>query len=177
LKSVQAFSSAVILDTNQLFHSNSVQLTFIEPYPDRLYSLLKENDTNEAKVLVQEIQKTDVAQFDVLEANDILLIDSTHVSKTGSDVNFLLFQVLPRLKSGVLVHIHDVFHPFEYPKSFVYAGRNWNEDYLLRAFLMYNEAFKIKMFVDFLHVHHKDAFSNMPLCYKNTGGSLWIQKL
>jgi predicted O-methyltransferase YrrM len=170
------FSSAVILDTNQLFLDNNVAVTFIEPYPERLYSLLEEADKNSAKVFVQDLQKVDITYFDTLEANDVLLIDSTHISKTGSDVNYILFQILPRLKKGVLIHFHDIFYPFEYPKDWVYMGRNWNEDYIIRAFLMYNNAFKIKLFADYLHTHQNDVFSEMPLCYKNTGGCLWIQK-
>src|SRR5690606_22964232 len=114
--------------------------------------------------------------FDRLEADDILFIDSTHVAKTGSDVNYILFEILPRLKSGVLIHFHDVFYPFEYPRDWVFAGRNWNEDYLLRAFLMYNPAFEIILFSHYLHKHHPDAFAAIPLCYNNRGGNLWIVK-
>ena len=114
--------------------------------------------------------------FDELAENDILFIDSTHVSKTGSDVNYILFEILPRLKPGVFIHFHDVFYPFEYPREWVFGGFNWNENYLLHAFLMYNETFEIKIFADYLHVHHKEIFKEMPLCYKNTGGNLWLQK-
>jgi len=170
------FSSAVMLDTKQYF-VNDLELTFIEPYPDRLFSLLTEEDKMKSKVIVQYLQKVDASNFDQLGKNDILFIDSTHVSKTGSDVNYILFEILPRIKSGVLIHFHDVFYPFEYPKEWVSEGRNWNEDYLLRAFLLYNKSFEIKVFVDFLHRHFKDIFSEMPLFYKNTGGSLWLQKL
>ena len=62
------------------------------------------------------IQQVPVATFEALEAGDILFIDSTHVLRTGSDVCFELFEVLPRLASGVLVHFHDMFWPFEYPR-------------------------------------------------------------
>lgn len=170
------FSTAVILDTKQLF-LNNLELTCIEPYPERLFSLMSEEDRKKCKVFIEKLQNIDLVQFEKLEKDDILFIDSSHISKTGSDVNFVLFDILPRLQSGVLIHFHDIFYPFEYPKSWVLGGRNWNEDYLLRAFLLYNTSFKVKLFVDFLHMHYKNAFSEMPLCYKDAGGSLWIQKI
>ncbi len=171
------FTSAVMLDTkNIFFQGHGLELTFIEPYPVRLYSLITENDKINSRIIENAIQSLNVSFFEQLEENDILFIDSTHVSKTGSDVNYVLFEILPRLKSGVFIHFHDVFYPFEYPKEWVYGGFNWNENYLLRAYLMYNEIFEIKLFSDYLHVHHKEVFKEMPLCYLNTGGNLWLQK-
>ncbi|MGV8877552.1 MAG: class I SAM-dependent methyltransferase [Sphingobacteriaceae bacterium] len=170
------FSSAVMLDTNEFFFDNQINLTFIEPYPDRLNSLLKEKDKASSTVIQSDVQLVPIAVFEKLRAGDILFIDSTHVVKTGSDVNYLIFEILPRLKSGVLIHFHDIFYPFEYPKEWVYNGRNWNEDYFLRSFLMYNNEFEIKLFADYLHKHHQAVFESMPLCYKNTGGNLWLTK-
>ncbi|MEM8520122.1 class I SAM-dependent methyltransferase [Flavobacterium sp. PL12] len=169
-------SSMVMLDTNELFFKNQIDLTFIEPYPERLYSLMKDSDKEKATVLESDVQLIPLSVFEELESGDILFIDSTHVSKTGSDVNYMLFEILPILKSGVLIHFHDVFYPFEYPKEWVFQGRNWNENYILRAFLMYNENFEIKLFSEYLHTHHKTIFEEMPLCYKNPGGNLWIEK-
>lgn len=170
------YSSAVMLDTNELFFGNKISLTFIEPYPDRLNAILKEEDRKATTIIESDVQQVPYAVFEQLNAGDILFIDSTHVVKTGSDVNYLLFEILPRLKSGVLIHFHDIFYPFEYPKDWVFMGKNWNEDYFLKAFLMYNNAFDIKLFSHYLHVHHKEVFESMPLCYKNGGGNLWLQK-
>jgi len=170
------YSSTVMLDTNELFFDNQINLTFIEPYPDRLYSLMKEGDTKKSTIIVSDVQQVSLAVFEKLNSGDILFIDSTHVSKTGSDVNYILFEILPVVKKGVIIHFHDVFYPFEYPKEWVFQGRNWNEDYILRAFLMYNEKFEIKLFSEYLHKHHMDVFKEMPLCYKNPGGNLWIEK-
>lgn len=169
------FSSAMMLDTKDLF-LNDTSLTFIEPYPALLYSLFKEKDKQQCKVFDTKVQNVDIEEFKKLEANDILFIDSSHVSKTGSDVNYELFKILPNLKSGVIIHIHDIFYPFEYPEEWVYGGRNWNENYLVRAFLSYNDKFEILHFATFIHKHHKAAFENMPLTYKNKGGNLWIRK-
>jgi predicted O-methyltransferase YrrM len=170
------FSSAAMLDTNELFFNNKIELTFIEPYPERLNNLLTKNDKKLNRIIQNKLQAVSLDEFKKLEAGDILFVDSTHVVKTGSDVNYILFEILPVLQSGVLIHFHDVFYPFEYPKSWVLGGRNWNEDYFLRAFLMYNEHFKIRLFSHYLHELHKEVFVGMPLCYKNAGGNLWLEK-
>ena len=170
------FSSAVMLDTNELFFNNEIDLTFIEPFPERLYSAIKENDKKCTSIVVSEVQQVPLATFEELNAGDILFIDSSHVVKTGSDVCFILFEILPILKKGVIIHFHDIFYPFEYLKEWVFEGRNWNEDYFLKAFLMYNNAFEIILFPDYLHKLYGNSFIQMPLCYENTGGSLWIIK-
>lgn len=170
------FSSAVMLDTRQHLQRD-IELTFIEPYPKRLMNLITEQDKHTVTILAKPLQKIDKQIFQTLEANDILFIDSTHVSKTGSDVNMLLFEILPMLKPGVFIHFHDVFHPFVYPKNWEFAGRNWNETYILRAFLMHNQQYRIVLFASYLHQMHSEAFTEMPLCNKNNGGNIWLQKL
>jgi predicted O-methyltransferase YrrM len=171
------YSSAIMLDTNELFFNNEINLTFIEPYPERLYSLLKESDKKSSEIIVSDLQLVPLEHFEKLNSGDILFIDSTHVVKTGSDVNYILFEILPKLNKGVLIHFHDVFYPFEYPKDWVFKGFNWNEDYFLKAFLMYNNKFKVKLFSEYLHMHHKEVFQKMPITYKNTGGNLWLEKI
>ena len=170
------FSSALMIDTNRMFFNNNIELTFIEPYPDRLKSLT--SSTDKYRLLEQPLQNININLFSSLQANDILFIDSTHVVKTGSDVNYLLFEILPILKSGVKIHFHDIFYPFEYPKKWVIKDkRSWNEDYFMRAFLMYNNEFEIIVFNSFLQKLYKEWFEkNMPLCLKNVGGSIWLSK-
>lgn len=170
------FSSAVMLDTNEFFFENTIDLTFIEPYPERLFSLIKKTDSSKITVIEKNVQRVELDMFNRLEAGDILFIDSTHVSKTGSDVNYIFFEILPILKKGVLIHFHDVFYPFEYPKDWAFRGINWNEDYILKAFLMYNDKFQINLFSEYLHQHHKEVFADMPLCYKCNGSNIWIEK-
>lgn len=169
-------TSALMLDVNNLFFNNSIELTFIEPFPRRLNSLISNKDKEKAKVLENKVQDIPLETFMQLESGDILFIDSTHVSKCGSDLNFILFEVLPILKEGVFIHFHDVFYPFEYPKEWVYKGYNWNENYILKAFLMNNKDYQIKLFSHYIHLHHKNAFKEMPLTFKNFGGNLWLQK-
>lgn len=170
------FSSALMLDTNELFFNNEIALTFIEPNPERLYDAIKEQDKKSITIIVSEVQSVLLQKFEELNSGDILFIDSSHVVKTGSDVCFILFEILPILKKGVIIHFHDIFYPFEYLKEWVFEGRNWNEDYFLKAFLMYNIHFEILLFPHYLHKMHSEIFKKMPLCYHNTGGSLWLLK-
>jgi len=171
------FSSALMLDTNELFFNNNISLTFIEPYPERLKSLLKETDNNNCTIVEKPVQEVSKELFSELNSGDILFIDSSHVSKTGSDVNFLLFNIFPILQNGVIIHLHDIFYPFEYPKEWVLGGRNWNEAYLIKAFLMNNNKYKIEFFSDFLHQKYPEVFKNMPGAYIDKGCNLWIRKV
>ena len=169
------YSSCVTLDTNEMFLKNKISCTFIEPYPDLLKSLIKPND--QVEIIEKKLQDVSIEIFEELEAGDILFIDSTHVSKCNSDVNYIIFNILPKLKTGVIIHFHDIFYPFEYPKAWIYAGTYWNEAYILRAFLQYNQDFKIMFFNDYINSHFSEKMKiKMPLCEKNTGGSIWLKK-
>jgi hypothetical protein len=117
------YSSCMILDTNEFFFAGSIATTFIDPYPSRLLSLIKETDKARIRVVESRLQDVNLSEFEALRPNDILVIDSTHVSKTGSDVNRIVFDILPVLSSGVHVHFHDVFFPFEYSPKWVFEGR------------------------------------------------------
>jgi hypothetical protein len=172
------FSSAVVLDTNDLFLDGSIACTFIEPNPQRLLSLFTDRDRKTQRLIAAPVQNVDLAVFEQLTANDVLFVDSSHVSKVRSDVNRIVFEILPRLAKDVLIHFHDIFYPFEYPKEWITNGVAWNEDYLLRAFLQYNHAFRIEWFNAFLGSFHKEMMQKaMPLWMTNPGGSLWLRKV
>lgn len=173
------FSSAAILDTNELFFDNTIDCTFIEPYPEeRLNTLTRPTDCHKINIVKQPLQNLDIKLFSSLDANDILFIDSTHVSKIDSDVNHLFFRILPSLASGVYIHFHDIFYPFEYPKDWIYQSRAWNEVYLLRAFLQYNNAFKVMFFNSFFAQIYQDNLRvKMPLCAEAAGTSIWLIKV
>jgi hypothetical protein len=153
-------------------------MTFIEPEPHVLMSVLPEADKERIEILRVKLQDVDLARFRELEPGDILFFDTSHVTKTDSEVNHFFFNILPLIKSGVYVHIHDIFYPFEYPKEWVYEGRAWNEAYLLRAFLQYNDAFKIVIFNTYLEHFYRERFQKeMPLCIKTQGGCIWLRKV
>lgn len=171
-------STCVTLDTIDLFLGGETRLTCIEPFPARLRSLLHEGDEERVELLELPVQDVPLARFRELAANDVLFVDSTHVAKTGSDVLYLLFEVLPCLAPGVLVHFHDVIYPFEYPRDWVLEGRAWNEAYFLRAFLQYNSAFRVESFNTALELWREDWFhEHMPLCLRDPGGSLWLSRV
>jgi predicted O-methyltransferase YrrM len=171
------FSSCVMMDTNDLFFSGRIELTFVEPYPQLLKSVMRREDSRH-RMLSKPLQDVDLDLFRSLEANDIVFIDSSHVSKTGSDVNTVFFDVLPMLRPGVFIHFHDIFWQFEYPAAWIREGRAWNEAYVLRAFLEFNQSFSVALFSSYLHHQHPAWFQkHMPLCLKNPGGSLWIHRV
>lgn len=172
------FSSCVMLDTDEIVLGGSISFTFIEPYPALLESLIKESDKTKVTIIPYRLQEVGLSVFDSLYRGDILFVDSTHVTKVDSDVNRILFEILPRLGPGVYIHFHDIFYPFEYPKEWFYEGKAWNEAYAVRAFLQYNTAFRVVLMNTFME-HLREGFfqEHMPLCLKNRGGSLWLQKI
>jgi hypothetical protein len=171
------YSSCATLDTNELYLGNQLECTFIEPFPDLLISLLKPTDFDRITIVPRRLEEVPLDLFRTLRARDVLFIDSTHVSKIGSDVNRLLFEVFPRLSSGVYIHIHDVFWPFEYPRHWLQEGRAWNEQYALRAFLQFNDEFEIVLFNTYLQHFHEDLFRrDFPLTLLNRGGSIWLRR-
>lgn len=171
------FSSALMLDVRALYLDSRTELTFIEPYPDRLEPLLTGEDRATVRLLFEPVQRVPLETFGALDSGDILFVDSSHVSRVGSDVNFLFFEVLPALKPGVIVHFHDVFWPFEYPRQWILDGRAWNEAYLLRAFLQYNAGFEVLFFNSFAARRFRSFLeARMPIFLQNPGGSFWMRK-
>jgi hypothetical protein len=173
-----------MLDTRDWFLDRDTHLAFIDPYPERLQSLLRPDDHARCSVVAKKVQDVDLAVFTELEAGDILFVDSSHVVKVGSDVAWIIFEILPRLQSGVIVHFHDIPYPFEYPLHWLRAGRAWNEAYILRAFLQFNTDFEIRFFNDFMATFHGDAVrERMPAAMKQSSfeltvpaSSLWLAR-
>ena len=149
----------------------------IEPHPNEIL----ERPLPGLKELVREpLQAVDRALFEALGAGDVLFIDSTHVLRMGSDVALLYLEILPRLAPGVLVHIHDIFMPAEYPARWVLDEHVfWNEQYLVQAFLAFNSAFEVWLAASFLHHRHPEAIAEAFPRYapqQTTPGSLWIRR-
>ena len=170
------WSSALALDVNDRFFDGAMECTFLEPYPARLHELLRPTDRERARIVEQPLHAIDDDVFAELAAGDLLFIDSTHVSRVGSDVNRLFLDIVPSLPPGVHVHVHDIFWPFEYPEDWVYEGRAWNESYLLRALLLGHESLRVTWFNDYLGRFHADAVAEaMPLWRRNPGGSIYLR--
>ena len=137
---------AAALKMNFIENSQKSQLISIEPYPQ---DFLKDfanvsKDFLEFSLLTQKVEAVDLSVFESLQTNDILFVDSSHVFKSGSDVEFEFLQVYPRLQTGVLVHIHDIFFPYDYPIDWnLKESRYWNEQYFLETFLQFNKKFEV----------------------------------
>jgi Methyltransferase domain len=134
-----------------------------------------------AHIVRQRVESVDPAVFETLEANDILFIDSSHVIRPQGDVLHEYLHLLGIIRSGVLVHVHDVFTPRDYPASWVVGERRlWNEQYLLEAFLSFNRNFRVLAAVNHLFHDHADALKDAcPVLLQEPfrePGSFWFQR-
>lgn len=171
------YSSCVILDTLAFDASLETSLTMIEPNCDRLRSRLRDGDESRVRLIEAAVQDAPRQLFEELEANDILLIDSSHVVKSGSDVNTIVHEILPGIRSGVIMHFHDIFFPFTYPQRLLRTHQYWSEAYLLRAFLCMNHDFEILLWNDYLRSRHPELFADaMPDDVDNIACSFWMRR-
>ena len=154
---------------------NSGKLVCIEPYPEeRLTSA-----NLDIELIQKRVEEIDPAFFSCLEPNDILFIDSSHTVKFGSDVCYEFLEVLPTLKSGVWVHIHDIFLPDDYPAEWLLNRRlALNEQYLLEAFLAFSSAFMIRLGNHWLLDEHANEARQLWPNNKaeNVSSSFWISR-
>jgi hypothetical protein len=156
-------------------------LECVEPFPMEFVTELEKE--GRIRLRPSKVQEVDESVFLTLQQNDMLFVDSSHVCKIGSDVNHEIFNILPKLAKGVIIHFHDVFHPYDYPRSWVVDKQIfWSEQYLLMAFLAYNDAFRILLCNQYvarsLRVEAEKMFYTRPTDYAQVGGgSLWIEKL
>jgi predicted O-methyltransferase YrrM len=145
-------------------------LTCIEPYPRDFLPSLDQIDA----LRIEKVEHTPLSVFTALGAGDVLFIDSSHVAKTGSDVVHLVLEVLPRLADGVVVHVHDIFWPHDYPQGWVRAGFGWNEQYLLQAYLSGNARAHVLALNHWLAVRHPDAVESAFGAVGLDGSSVWF---
>jgi hypothetical protein len=120
----------------------------IEPYPSTALQRAP------VKLITAPVQAVDVSVFLELGKDDLLFIDSSHTVKTGSDVNFLILEVLPRLNPGVLVHFHDIYLPYDYSPEILCSLFDWQETSLLHALLVGNHRIEVLFCLSYLH--HKN---------------------
>jgi len=170
------FSSAVMMEVNEKYFDNKIDITFIEPHPQLLYQRMRKDDKLKYKVIQNGVQSVSLDVFKQLKKDDILFIDSTHVSKFNSDVNYELFDILPDLNKGVIIHFHDVFDGFEYHLDWLKMGWAWNEDYMLRAYLINNSKYEILLMNHFLENRYPELLKKAyPKNDDLFGGSLWVK--
>jgi hypothetical protein len=164
---------ALSLNANQGIEA---EVTLIEPYPNQA---IFANLPNHWEIHRTILQRADLKIFDRLEAGDFLFYDGSHCAKVASDVNWFFFRILPRLKPGVIIHLHDIFLPEEYPESWIFErGQTWNEQHLLQAFLMNNSAFEILIANRFLfHQRRAELEALFQGIQPAWGCSFWMQKI
>jgi len=142
------------------------ELVTIDPSPERLpQNALKDVIT----VVIDQVQRLDIRVFESLSPDDMLFIDSSHVVSVGSDVVREYLQILPRLKPGVLVHVHDIFLPSDYPRDAVLENLwFWSEQYLLQAFLSFNPEFEVLWSASAMQLSHARILDQ---CFPNWSNS------
>jgi hypothetical protein len=155
--------------------NNNRCLICIEPFPQEF---LKNGFPGLHSLIEKKVQDVDLEFFSQLGSGDVLFIDSSHTVKIGGDVNYLFLEVLPRLKPGVIVHVHDIFLPFEYIRHWVLDElRFWTEQYLLQSFLTFNSEFEVLMANYYLSRYHQDQLKAIfPDLSSWVGGSFWMQR-
>jgi Methyltransferase domain len=156
--------------------NGSSALICIEPFPQEF---LKRSFPGLQSLIEKRVEDVDLNFFSQLGPGDILFIDSSHTVKIGGDVNCLFLEVLPRLKPGVIVHVHDIFLPFEYPRDWMIEElRFWTEQYLLQAFLAFNSEFEVLLANNYLnHYHKEDLKGTFPSLSSWGGGSFWMRRI
>jgi predicted O-methyltransferase YrrM len=142
---VSTYCMAEAVKRNRSESGHGCNQVSIEPYPS---SWLQQAPV---KLVARPVQEVPFETFEALERNDLLFIDSSHAVKTGSDTNFLILEVLPRLKPGVVVHFHDIFLPYDYPRDALTSFIQAQETALLHAFLIGNRAARILFCLSQLH--------------------------
>lgn len=150
----------------------------VEPYPGEV---LRAGFPGLTRLIRAKVQDVPLETFASLQEGDVLFIDSSHHLRIGSDVGYLMLEVVPRLAKGVHVHFHDIFMPAEYPSAWV---RGWkvfpNEQYFVHAFLLHNAAWRVRWASHFMHLTHADSMAAVFSGYDpllQGPGSLWLERV
>jgi methyltransferase family protein len=139
-------------------------------------------ETTGIRVIRDPVEKVESTIFQQLKKNDVLFIDSSHMVRPQGDITHLYLNVLPSLAPGVLVHVHDIFTPKDYPFEWIIDNvRLWNEQYVLEAFLTFNGSFRVLAALNYLKHHYPDQLaSKCPILQQEFAdrepGSFWLMK-
>ena len=155
--------------------------TTIDPFPSDIVRTGFPHFSS-SQLICKKVQHVPLSEFSKLSENDILFIDTSHVLKTGGDVAYEYLEILPRLEKGVIIQIHDIFLPVEYPKVWLFDSNNFfNEQYLLQAFLAFNNSFEVIWAGNYMNLNYPDAlekaFSSYQRAEQWNGSSVWIRKM
>ena len=171
------YLSAQAILKNEEESRHKGELIAIEPYPNEV---LKSGFPGLSKLISTKVEETDLSEFNELKENDILFIDSSHILQIGSDVQYEYLEILPKLNKGVIVQIHDIFLPMEYPKKWVLEDKLfYDEQYLLQAFLAFNTAFEVLWAGSYMHLRHPEKLEKAFNSYDRRTAwpcSFWMRK-
>jgi hypothetical protein len=154
--------------------NGETRLICIDPYPRDFVA----QGIPKVSQILKPVESMDIAIFQQLQKDDILFVDSSHVVRTGGDLNFIVLEILPSLAKGVVVHFHDVYIPFEYPRELIFTNHFfWTEQYLLQAYLaenahaeiLFGTAYAVHEFPDLV----RKTFPNALFW---GGASFWLRK-
>lgn len=170
-------AAQAIRENNRQSNNHPCNLIAIEPYPNKV---LREGFPGLTQLMRSQIQDVPLSIFGELEENDILFIDSSHILKIGNDVQYEYLEILPILRKGVIIHSHDIFLPSEYPKEWTCRYHMfYSEQYLLQAFLLFNEIFETLWAASYMHLAHSDELEDAFSSYnrkKDWPCSFWIRR-
>jgi hypothetical protein len=166
-------STALILDAARIAGYRP-DITCIEPYPTTYLSTLARD--GRITLVAEPAQLVDFPFFTALAACDLFFVDSTHSVKPGSEVNRIIFEVLPRLQPGVRVHFHDIYLPYDYAPSTLSTDLVFpNETALLYAYLCENPKYRIELCMSMLHYAAPDAIKRLIPKYDPRGGEFGLE--
>ena len=162
---------------NEKDGSPPAKLVAFEPFPNRN---LRKGVPGVFRLVASKVEDIPLTVFQELEVNDILFLDSSHVLRIAGDVQYEFLEILPNLKPGVIVHVHDIFLPAEYPRKLILKQRRFfTEQYLLQAFLAFNGQFEVLWAGSFMHLQHPDLLEYAFNSYKRESrwpGSFWMRR-
>ena len=161
---------------NRRLYSSDTSLTCIDPFPSGVVA-----HGDELELIQDKVENVPLGRFADLHRGDILFIDSSHVLRVGGDVQYELLEIVPRLRPGVLIHVHDIFLPREYPREWILESRRfWSEQYLLQGLLAFNREFEIRWAASYMHLRHPARLGNSFESYRHADrwpGSFWFQRV
>jgi len=137
-------------ELNRLDTGLSTKITCVDPFPSPTVRALRD-----VHVVERPVQTLPLSAFEELGSGDLLFIASTHAVKVGGDVNFLVLEVLPRLRQGVFVHFHDIYFPYDYPRDVLQTFYPAHESALVHAFLIGND--RVRILFCLSHLHYERA--------------------
>jgi hypothetical protein len=171
------FSTKMMLYALEKNKNVNTEVICIEPYQQKWL-----DSESRVKLIREKVENIPLSIFESLDNNDILFIDSSHIIRTQGDVLYEFLNILPILKKGVLIHIHDIYTPADYPDELVFEKRFlWNEQYLLEAFLSFNDHYEVICSLNYLKNNFFEKLLNAcPNISKNINcqpASIWLRKI